>query len=226
MEEAQQVQLRSRRLVAEIAVLDNGSGMDVRTLLDALKFGGGTRHNSPRGIGKYGMGLPTSSMSQCKKVDVWTWQNSLDSVWHSSLDADAIEQGDHRVPLPDQETAIPEIWKRAGGSEIFASPSGTLVVWSKLDKIQWRTANAIIENTSREVGRIHRIYINTELHSIQAASFLKTQPNNREKERRFVVNDPLYLMKPTSTPEVGWEPSLGSGPPRNKLRRTDAVNVR
>ena len=200
MEEAQPVRWRSRRLVSEIAVLDNGSGMDVRTLLDALKFGGGTRHNADRGIGKYGMGLPTSSMSQCKRVDVWTWQDGIDSVWHSSIDADAIEQGNHRVPLPDQETAIPETWRRAGKSEIFASVTGTLVVWSKLDKIQWRTANAIIENTSREVGRIHRIYITEELHTIQAASFLKAQPSKRERERRFIANDPLYLMKPTSTP--------------------------
>ena len=204
MEEAQPVRWRSRRLVSEIAVLDNGSGMDVRTLLDALKFGGGTRHNADRGIGKYGMGLPTSSMSQCKRVDVWTWQDGIDSVWHSSIDADAIEQGNHRVPLPDQETAIPETWRRAGNSEIFASVTGTLVVWSKLDKIQWRTANAIIENTSREVGRIHRIYITEELHTIQAASFLKAQPSKRERERRFVANDPLYLMKPTSTP-APWD---------------------
>ena len=80
MEEPQLVKERQRRRVSAIAVLDNGTGMDRRTLLDALKFGGGTRHDSGRGIGKYGMGLPTSSMSQCKRVDVWTWQ---DGPWFS-----------------------------------------------------------------------------------------------------------------------------------------------
>ena len=83
MEQPQNVGTRYRRRVSEVAVLDDGEGMDARTLLDALKFGGGTRHNSDRGIGKYGMGLPTSSMSQCKRVDVWTWQDGLESVWHS-----------------------------------------------------------------------------------------------------------------------------------------------
>ena len=73
MEKPQRVESRISRRVYKLAVLDNGTGMDVMTLLDALKFGGGTRHNSTRGIGKYGMGLPTSSMSQCKRVDVWTW---------------------------------------------------------------------------------------------------------------------------------------------------------
>ena len=204
MVEPRMVKSRTRRLVSEIAVLDNGTGMDVRTLLNALKFGGGTRHDSTRGIGKYGMGLPTSSMSQCKKVDVWTWQNGLDSAWHSSIDADIIEQGDHLIPIPDQETPIPDTWRHAGSNEIYESRSGTLVVWSKLDKIQWGTAHAIIENTSREVGRIHRIYINAELHTIRAASFLKTTPYNRELERQFIANDPLYLMKPTSTPKP-WD---------------------
>ena len=204
MEKAKPVRSRSRRLVDEIAVLDNGSGMDARTLLDALKFGGGTRHTAVRGIGKYGMGLPTASMSQCKKVEVWTWQNGIESVWHSSIDADVIEQGNHTVPLPDQETAIPDMWMRAGSSEIFDNSSGTLVVWSELDKTQWRTANAIIDNTAREVGRIHRIYINEDLHTIQAASFLKGQPATRERQRKFIANDPLYLMKPTTTP-APWD---------------------
>ena len=204
MEESLQGNSRVRRLVTGIALLDNGTGMDLMTLLDALKFGGGTRHNTTRGIGKYGMGLPTSSMSQCKRVDVWTWQDGLDSALHSSIDADTIEQGDHLVPIPDLSTPIPVPWRNAGSNEIYAGRSGTLVVWSKLDKIQWRTAHAIIENTSREVGRIHRIYINAELHTIQAGSFLKSQPHIREQEKRFVANDPLYLMRPTSTPEP-WD---------------------
>ena len=204
MEEPQMVRERTRRLVSEIAVLDNGTGTDVMTLLEALKFGGGTRHNSNRGIGKYGMGLPTSSMSQCKRVDVWTWQNGLNSVWHSSIDADDIESGNHLVPLPDSATPIPEIWRLAGSDEIYQNQSGTLVVWSKLDKIQWKTSHGLIDNTSREVGRIHRHYINAGIHTIRAASFIKNQPRRRQQEMTFVANDPLYLMSPTSVTEAPW----------------------
>ena len=204
MEKPQTVRSRPRRQVFEVAVLDNGDGMDMKTLLEALKFGGGTRHNSVKGIGKYGMGLPTSSISQCKKVDVWTWQDGLDSVWHSSIDTDIIEQGAHEVPFPDQNTPIPEAWKIAGSDEIYGHRSGTLVVWSKLDKIQWKTGRTIIDNTAREVGRIHRHWIDAEITKIRAASFLERRPNEREDEKLFVANDPLYLMKPTSTPEP-WD---------------------
>ena len=203
MEQPQIGKSRSRRLVSEIAVLDDGTGMDARTLLDALKFGGGTRHNSNRGVGKYGMGLPTSSMSQCKRVDVWTWQDGLDSVLHSNIDADTIEQGDHRVPFPDRETPIPEIWRKAGSDEVYENISGTLVVWSKLDKIQWKTARPIIDNTSREVGRIHRYWIEAGILIIRAASFLGNRATKPDCETQFIANDPLYLMEATSTP-VPW----------------------
>ena len=205
MEEPTPGQSRTRRRVSEIAVLDNGPGMDVRTLLEALKFGGGTRHDSVRGIGKYGMGLPTSSMSQCKKVDVWTWQDGPNSVWHSSIDAEAIERGDHLVPLPDQETPIPDVWRRAGSDAIIQGRSGTLVKWSKLDKIQWKTSRGIIDNTSREVGRIHRHYIDAGIHEIKAAAFLKISPDVLDQVTTFVANDPLYLMATTSVPETPWD---------------------
>ena len=197
------VQVRSQRRwhISKIAVLDNGRGMNAETLLDALKFGGGTRHQSVRGIGKYGMGLPTSSMSQCKRVDVWTWQNGLDSVLHSYIDADEIESGVHKVPLPDDETAIPEIWQGAGSREIFTHSSGTLVVWSDLDKIHWKTSNTLIDNTASEVGRIHRHYINQDLIKIRAVSFRNERFDKPEHDEMFVANDPLYLMNPTSTPE-------------------------
>ena len=95
---------------------------------------------------------PTSSMSQCKRVDVWTWQAGLTSAWHSSIDAESIERGDHLVPLPDQQTPLPDAWLRAGSNSIYQHSSGTLVVWSKLDKIQWKTGRTIVDNTGREVG--------------------------------------------------------------------------
>ena len=205
-EEFVQVGSQRRWRISKIAVLDNGNGMDAGTLLDALKFGGGTRHEPTTGtrkIGKYGMGLPTSSMSQCKTVDVWTWQNKLDSVLHSHIDADEIASGDHFVPFPDAETDVPEIWLEAGGQEIFNHRSGTLVVWSNLDKIQWKTASALIKHTASEVGRIHRHYINHDLIRIRAISFRDTHSDDVTEET-FFANDPLYLMEPSSTPEIPW----------------------
>ena len=204
MEQSQIVTSRSSRQVSKVAILDNGEGMGAKTLLEALKFGGGTRHTSKRRIGKYGMGLPTSSVSQCKRVDVWTWQDGLTSMWHSSIDADDIAKGNDNVPIPNRDTPIPDVWKTAGSKEIFDSPSGTLVMWSNLDKIQWKTGQAIIDNTALEVGRIHRYFIHEDSIRIRAASFLDIRPNEFDYEVTVVANDPLYLMTPSSVPGEPW----------------------
>src|SRR5664279_892291 len=69
------VRERVRRRLKHVAVLDNGSGMDSKVLRMALQFGNGTHLKDRSGIGRFGMGLPSASISQCKLVDVWSWQN-------------------------------------------------------------------------------------------------------------------------------------------------------
>lgn len=70
MERHQSVGPQTRRRVSEVAVLDNGDGMDVKTLLDALKFGGGTRHNSGRGIENTAWVSPPHL---CPNAKEWTY---------------------------------------------------------------------------------------------------------------------------------------------------------
>lgn len=87
------VDQRSRRRAKHVAVLDNGRGMDAETLQIALQFGNGSRLESGKreGMGRFGMGLPSASISQCKRVDVWTWQSGPDNALHSHIDLEEIE---------------------------------------------------------------------------------------------------------------------------------------
>src|SRR5579864_7989290 len=56
-----------------VEVVDDGSGMSNDTMRLALQFGGSTRFNSRSGLGRYGMGLPCSSLSQARRVEVYSW---------------------------------------------------------------------------------------------------------------------------------------------------------
>ena len=190
---------RRRRRIDEIAVVDNGCGMDLTTLRMALQFGNGTRLDDRSGMGRFGMGLPNSSISQCRRVDVWTWQEGVDSALHTSIDLDDIERGGgDQVPLPAARP-IPPLWRSA---VTFASePSGTLIVWSKLDKCAWKTAKAIIDNSEFLVGRMYRRFIDQGRATIRMAAFLKNRPNVFSIDKAVQVNDPLYLMSPSSTPK-------------------------
>src|SRR5258708_2959488 len=60
----------------EVSVLDNGCGMDLFTLRQALRFGGSSRFGDRSGLGRYGMGLPNASLSQARRVMVYTWQST------------------------------------------------------------------------------------------------------------------------------------------------------
>ncbi len=71
---------RESRRISAIGVMDNGEGMLPEVLRLALQFGNGTHLKDRSGIGRFGMGLPNSSISQCRRVEVWTWQSGPDNA--------------------------------------------------------------------------------------------------------------------------------------------------
>ncbi len=132
-----------------VAVLDNGCGMDAATLRAALRFGGTQRFNDRSGPGRFGMGLPNSSLSQARRLDVFSWSRAGE-VLASYLDIDEVIQGRLRlVPLPTRRALPP--WAAA-----LASDTGTLVVWSKCDRLQDRTARSLATELALPLGRTFR----------------------------------------------------------------------
>ena len=67
--------------VDRVTVLDNGCGIAPANLTTALQFGGSTRFGSRTGFGRYGLGLPASSISQARRVDVYTWTRKALPWW-------------------------------------------------------------------------------------------------------------------------------------------------
>ena len=194
------VDQRMRRRLNYVAVLDNGTGMDIDTLQIALQFGNGSRleEGKQRGMGRFGMGLPSASISQCKRVDVWTWQDGPESALHSYIDLEEIYRGDLReVPTPDQ-SPVPDMWHSAAADGL--GPSGTLVVWSDIDRSLWRTSKALIDNSELLIGRMYRDWIHSGEVRIRLASFMENDPSSPVEDTDARPNDPLYLMANTSCP--------------------------
>ncbi|WP_031168024.1 ATP-binding protein [Streptosporangium roseum] len=188
-----QVATRTSHRVETIAVLDNGTGMDAETLRRALKFGDG-RGNDRQRIGRFGMGLPNSSMSQCTKLEVWSWTNGPGNAMHTYLDLIEINDGRDDVPAP-KLSPLPEYWRDL--SEGLGS-TGTLVVWTNLDRVNWHGAAATLRNTTDIIGRVYRHYLNAGTVDIRMAPV---------RDGAVIAgayyaapNDPLYLMASTSTP--------------------------
>lgn len=191
------VRQRIRRNVHQVAVLDNGTGMNAAVLQSALQFGNGEYLKDRSGIGRFGMGLPSSSISQCRKVDVWTWQDGPDSALYSYIDLNSVESGNQSTVPEPKKLEIPDIWEAASG---HFGRSGTLVVWSELDRCLWKTASTIIKNSEYVIGRMYRRFIHKGKLSIRTASFLEDAPSDFDIDRLVDTNDPLYRMAPSSTP--------------------------
>lgn len=193
-----ETQRRSR--IAQIAVLDNGHGMSADVLQMALQFGNGThlQQSEQLGMGKFGMGLPASSISQCKRVEVWSWRDGVESALFSYLDLRDIESGAMKtVPRPVGKP-IPDAWRKAGKG---FGKSGTLVVWSQIDRCLWKTAKALMDNSELLIGRIYRKFLDENKAVIRLVGFDIERPQAGPfVERAALPNDPGYLMAPTSTP--------------------------
>lgn len=191
----------SRPSIAKIAVADDGEGMDWVTLRRALKFGDGTRLDRQlRGIGRFGIGLPQSSISQCKRVDVWTWQNGPDNACRCYLDLSEIEAGQQQVPAPVDDR-VPDYWRKL---DCTRQRTGTLVVWSKLDRVRWRGGRKTLERTATLCGRIYRKFLVDQKRPLNIRLLRMVDDDGEprlEIEESCKPNDPLYLMKHTSTPE-------------------------
>jgi len=197
----EQQKARKNYTVSEISLWDNGVGMDIDTLRVAMQFGGGTHRKDTGGMGKFGMGLPNSSISQCKRVDVWSWQAGGEPH-HTYLDVDEMKSGAlEEVPMPTAK-AIPKKYEKAFFTK--KPESGTLIIWSKLDRLSWKTGKSIYRHCEHLVGRMYRNFISDENIKIESITYRKSADDRLDvyDKETFKANDPMYLKKNTSLPEL------------------------
>jgi hypothetical protein len=140
--------------VMEMVIADNGRGMDAETLRRALRFGDSTRFDDRTGIGRFGMGLPNASVSQCKRVEVYTWRRGSKPLW-TYIDVDEVADGTlDEVPQP-REATIP-----APYAALADSPSGTIVVWKDCDRLDHGGKQETLVRALRPtLGRMFRYFL-------------------------------------------------------------------
>ena len=108
-----------------VAILDDGSGMIYETLLEAMRFGTHSplMERSPSDFGRFGLGLKTASLSQCRLMTVVSRRNGETSAARWDLDY-VTDTNNWAVQILDDFELVP--WFEELGEH------GTLVVWEKL----------------------------------------------------------------------------------------------
>lgn len=149
----------------QIAVVDNGYGMEPKMVRASLVWGAGTRAEDRSGFGKYGYGLPSASVSQCHRVTVYS--KTIDGEWQSAyLDIDEIAEGKwtkgNRIEMPEQTLAEPPAFvvsylENEGRWESFNS--GTVVVWDGLDRIEPKLREGLRSTLVTDFGVVYRNFL-------------------------------------------------------------------
>ena len=117
---------------AYVSILDNGTGMDDAQMNIAMQYGSKspTETRDSSDLGRYGLGLKTASLSQCRVLTVISKQG--DQVIGRRWDLDyVIKTGAWSLLILDKEdfASVPHI------SDLYEQDSGTLVVWQNLDRL-------------------------------------------------------------------------------------------
>lgn len=141
---------KSGAKVDALAVIDDGHGMIPDMIRFAVMWGGTHRENDRDGIGRYGYGLPSASVSQGRRFTVYSCPpgGKLHAV---TLDVDGVGEGKYtdqngEIVIPASEPAtlpkfVQEHIKANFHSKKFSN--GTVVVIEELDKVHRNTTNAL-----------------------------------------------------------------------------------
>jgi len=156
----------SGTMPTQIAIIDDGYGMEPTMVRASLVWGAGTRAENRAGFGKYGYGLPSASVSQCHRVTVYS--KTEEGSWHSAyLDIDEIKDGswtkNGRIEMPvERKTELPKfVVDHLKSKDRWKSfTHGTVVVWGgELDRIDYRQREKLRANLLTHLGVIYRNYL-------------------------------------------------------------------
>lgn len=202
---------------AYIAILDNGNGMDEDGLDLAMQYGSKnpSDERDKKDLGRFGLGLKTASLSQCKCLSVITKQGG--TIQGRRWDIDHVaEVGDWSLLVLDEEemSAIPQY------DSLMEYETGTLVVWQKLDRLKAGEINfelalgRKIDSVREHLSLVYHRYLSGESGitklklSINGENvppldpFLKSKSTQPMDDEVLVIRGQKIIVKPYILPHL------------------------
>ena len=114
----------------KVFIADNGIGMDMDGLKNAMKYGSKER-TEKNSLGKFGLGLKTASTAFCRQFSLISRTAELQELCKVQWDLDYIAKtGSWMLQFPVIEEDEQEMLEQTAGQG-----SGTLLVWDKIDRM-------------------------------------------------------------------------------------------
>ena len=188
IEDEKSIGQKQSNFIDKIIFIDNGGGMNEDRLNGCLTFAEGEGSSKKR-VGKFGMGLPTSSISVGRKVEVYS--RTLNTDWkYTFLDID--DQKDRIEAETDDAILKNPTFEELNLNEDLIKKAKTIIVWSKLDKLDAAKAETLINRGEKLLGRIYRYKLDEGL-KINFKIFRKGN-KSPEFSKSLLAYDPLFVM--------------------------------
>lgn len=178
-----------------VAVLDDGIGMSSKELESAMRYGSKSSlaERDKNDLGRFGLGLKTATLSQCRRLTVITKKNSAVSAACWDLDY-IIQQNDWALIWYDHH----EIEKLMFVDFLNTRESGTVVVWEVFDRISNSAANVQkvfdekIERARNHVALVFHRFLDNE--------------NLKKRVKIYFNNAPVEAIDPFLTENPATQP--------------------
>ena len=173
--------------VSNIAFMDNGSGMLPGMLRYALTWGGGSHFDDHTFIGRFGFGLPNSSINQARRVEAYSRVSGDGPFLKAVLDiTDPSDFGIQQIAEPEP-AELPKFVEDYLSRNKLTIDHGTVVVWVKPDRLTYKKPSTLKELLLDDFGVTYRYLLSAG----------KTRPEGFQ----LIVEgvdvrpvDPLFLM--------------------------------
>ena len=177
---------------AYISILDDGCGMSEERLVSAMQYGSKDPldEREEYDLGRYGLGMKTASLSQCRILTVITKQNGVVSGAQWNLDHVKKAESWSLIILDDVEFN-----KYPSYDKLASLGNGTLVIWQDLDKFAIGE-NDIAEAFSRKMALI-REHLALVFHRYLSGEQGLKKLDIRMNELSIDPHDPFLSKKST-----------------------------
>ena len=199
-----------------VSILDDGKGMDSNELTTAMQYGSKNPldEREDRDLGRFGLGLKTASLSQCRKLTVVSKKDGI--IVARRWDIDYVRTtGKWSLLDIDPRNEISQI---PNIDELLNKDSGTLVVWQDLDRLEageidfTKSMGRMIDSVREHLALVFHRYLSGEAglkrlsisingnEIVPKDPFLVKKSNRPMDDEVFVINGARITVRPYVLP--------------------------
>lgn len=191
-----------------IAICDNGCGMLKSELLHNMKFGSrDSRSDESRNsldLGRFGLGLKMASISQCRRLTVFSWKNGTVSAF--CWDLDKIGDDWEIIELSTEEIISHKSLNHIKEELTFSvNEHGTIVLWENLDRENTKHNQFIsetMEKVREHISLVFHRFMKAEqksdipiLFDMNNMRIEPMSPFGPDSENRYILNAEVFRIK-------------------------------